>query len=169
MHGNCVKNFRIKRAKRKQDDILQVQRQKEEAKRATQQAQAQAARAREERAKAKQPRPTPKKRERAPDRQAAHQAKRRVVATEAQAIVNMFAQPSRSGRARATPRRLLDSCVVRTRTSLSKSNIVLLNILNGEAAPMTYCLPLCSAIVWPCPSPNPSSGRQSPLRTTNRV
>ena len=44
------------------------------------------------------------------------------------------------------------------RTSLSKSNIVLLNILNGEAAPMTYCLPLCSAIMWPCPNPNPSSG-----------
>ena len=108
MHGKCVNNFRIQLAKRKQDDILQAQRQKEEAKRARQQAQAQAAQAREERAKAKPPRPPPKKRERAPNTHTAHQAKRRVVAPEAQAIVNMSAQPSRSGRARAIPRRLLD-------------------------------------------------------------
>ena len=40
MHGKFVKNFRIQLAKRKQDDILQAQRQKEEAKRAKQQAQA---------------------------------------------------------------------------------------------------------------------------------
>ena len=93
MHGKCVKNIRIQLAKRKQDDILQAQRQKEEAKRARQQAQA--ARAREERAKAKPPRPAPKKRERAPDTHTAHLAKRRVVALEAQAIVNMSAQPSR--------------------------------------------------------------------------
>ena len=118
---------------------------------------------------AKHPRRAPKKRWRAPDTHKAHQAKRRVVATEAQAIVNMSAQPSRSHRARAIPRRLLDGCFVRIRTNLSKSNIVLLNTLNGEAAPMTYCLPLCSAIVWPCPNPNPSSGRQSWLRTTNRL
>ena len=156
MHGKCVKNFRIQLAKRKQNDILQAKRQKEEAKRAKQQAQAQTAHAREERAKAKQPRRAPKKRWRAPDTHKAHQAKRRVVATEAQAIVNMSAQPSRSHRARAIPRRLLDGCFVRIRTNLSKSNIVLLNTLNGEAAPMTYCLPLCSAIVWPCPNPNPS-------------
>ena len=104
MHGKCVKNFRIQLAKRKQDDILQ----KEEAKRARQRAQAQAAQAREERAKAKPPRPAPKKRERAPDTHTAHQAKRRVVAPEAQAILNMSAQPSRSSRARAIPRRLLD-------------------------------------------------------------
>ena len=108
MHGKCVKNFRIQLAKCKHDDILQAQRQKEEAKRARQQAQAQAAQAREERAKAKPPRPPPKKRERAPDTHTAHQAKRRVIAPEAQAIVNMSAQPSRSGRARAIPRRLLD-------------------------------------------------------------
>ena len=108
MHGKCVKNFRIQLAKHKQDDILQAQRQKEGAKRARQQAQVQAAQAREERAKAKQPRPVPKKRERAPDTHTAHQAKRSVVATEAQAIVNMSAQPSRSSRARAIPRRLLD-------------------------------------------------------------
>ena len=34
MRGKCVKNYRIQLAKRKQDDILQAQRQKEEAKRA---------------------------------------------------------------------------------------------------------------------------------------
>ena len=46
---------------------------------------------------------------------------------------------------------------------------MLLNALNGEAAPMTYCLPLCSAIVWPCPRPSPSSCRETWLRTANRV
>ena len=39
MHGKCVKIFRMQLAKRKQDDILQAQRQKEDAKRARQQAQ----------------------------------------------------------------------------------------------------------------------------------
>ena len=64
-------------------DILQAQRQREEAKRARQQAQAKTAQAREERAKAKPPRPPTKKRERAPDTHTARQAKRRVVALQA--------------------------------------------------------------------------------------
>ena len=38
MHGKCVENFRIQLAKRKQDDILQAQRQNVEAKRTRQQA-----------------------------------------------------------------------------------------------------------------------------------
>ena len=82
MHGRCVRKFCIQLAKSKQDDIVQAQRQKKEAKPARQQAEPQTAHAREERAKAKQPGPAPKRRERAPDTHTAYQARRRVVASK---------------------------------------------------------------------------------------
>ena len=49
------------------------------------------------------------------------------------------------------------------------SNIVLFTVFVGEAALLSYCLPLSSAFVCSRSNPNPSSYRQGRVRTTNHV
>ena len=85
MHGKCVKNFLIQLAKRRMTSCrLRGRKKKPHGPNIKHSHKLHTQR---KRATAKQPRPAPKKRERAWITHTAHQAKRGVIATEAQAIV----------------------------------------------------------------------------------